>query len=214
MMKRILCFILLLTCVVGSNAQNKKIKEAMREARTPGDSNYVVLRNGERKPIKSAKLSIVTLKLKIEFADGKKETFKTGQLDCYQDDDGFYVNIPNTPAGARFIDNIFMAYRVVRGAINVYHMEYTWHKTGQMQTTSDMAIYMESATGKYEELFNDSSVVNRVAELTAKSNAAMEKIKAIRADYGKMKWAGSMSGRLTEVIQVYNKDVAEGKLQD
>jgi hypothetical protein len=107
-----------------------------------------------------------------------------------------------------------MAYRIVRGAINVYHMEYTWHGIGQMQSTSDMAIFMEANAGSYSELVNDSNVVNYVASLVSKSKPAMQSITAIRSQYGKWKGAGSMTQRLTEVIQIYNKDVAEGKLQD
>lgn len=217
-MKRIIVTILCLFFMLAADAQKKKMAEIKREAREPGDSNFVVLATGERKTIKSVKNVLTNYKVKVQFVDGTKENYAVSEIKSYQDEDAFYVYIdpfsmPLVTKDRPEKEKWEHAYRVERGKINIYHQPFRSHRIGQTESSPDMAFFMETEPGVFKQLYRDPKVLDMVAELVSKSKAATEMIEKIRNEKG-VKYGGWTVEHMAEAIQLYNKDVAAGKLKD
>jgi hypothetical protein len=209
-MRGVVIVILILLIAAFSADAQRAIKLKMLAAKEPGDSSFVVFVNGERKGLKSLKDDRVTLKIK--FSDGTEERYNYAQrkqIRGYQDDKGYYALLDCNGTSANINNALYkFGSRVEKGPIELYHVDMESWAGGQ--TVRGVAYLMVPAPGRVIELNHLKERTDSLEKYVKKSPAAMSKIQEVRRKYMEK---SVTRDKLVEVVVLYNKDAAEGKLE-
>lgn len=209
-MKFILWFILLISFTLGVNAQKKKTSEYLREAREPGDSNFVIFKNGQRKAIKSIKETDVTKKVKIVFTDGSTGKYDEEDIKCYQDESAFAKCFKVVAPGYEGWD---LGVRTERGAINLYYVRYVIVGQNGHGVQRFSTLMIETGPDVINELEADTLQLPFLRRYLKHNEATMARLNGL----GKI-WKQHPSRpdkymeEVIEYIRFYNKEAIESKL--
>jgi len=207
----------------------KELKKMSNDAKDVVSSEYVILKSGGKKDIKSIDFTNRdnSIRGKVEFADGDKMKFSSGDeiTACYTQEAtyklGSYFRDVRYPGSGFGMSRTFLgkglAIRITKGAINIYFLRfsYDYSEKGTTHYSYVMIRFFEgNDDGNLIEIKNDSIVWNKAAALVGKSGNAMKVIDDLRKSFGKIKFTGSTEGKIVEAIELYNKDAAAGKLEN
>jgi hypothetical protein len=206
----------------------KELNKLSNEAKDDVSTEFVVLKSGEKKNIKSIDFTNRdnSLRGKVEFADGSKMKLSSADeiIACYTSEatckpGSYFRDVPYPGSGfgmSRTFLGKGLATRIAKGAINIYHLRfsYDYSEKGTMHYSYVIIRFFEGNNdGNLIEIKNDSTVWNKAAALVGKSRNAMKVIDDLRKSYGKIKFTGTTEGKLLEAIELYNKDAVNGKLE-
>jgi hypothetical protein len=211
---------------LATNAQNaKKMREQYQNARDSSQGNYVIFKTdpGKKQPISGIDFpGVKSFQGKVELANGEKIKFKTGEIVECQTKDAFYKICQYIYDESDAIGGVLvgtdLAKREFRGKINIYSLSVSYSRAFSEPGKMNLAytyFYLVEANddGRLIVLKNDTAVVNKVEHLVANSVSAMEVINKIRSKYGKIKEKSFVELNLLDAVKLYNKDVAEGKIE-
>ena len=226
MKRNFIILIIILASLGGFSQTQKELNKSFWNAKDDVSSEYVVLESGEKRDIKSIDFSTEenSIKGKIEFADGSKLKLSSGReiTACYTNEAtyklcSYFTNVayPGTGFGtSRTFIGKSLATRLTKGAINVYFLKirYQYNEKGTLLFTYARVRFFEGNNdGNLIEIKNDTTYWSKAAALVGKSKNAMQAINELRKRYGKL---GSTEEKILEAIELYNKDAAEGKLEN
>jgi hypothetical protein len=206
-----LLFVLFALVSVSAIAQ-KKLNEKIKEARDEG-SNYVVMASGDKKEIKSCKFPTSRKDGKIEFSDGTTTKFKESDIQAVQTDEAYYKFLKYSFT-EYFAGTSGLATRRSKGVYNVFQLLIYYSKGFNEHGSTYLYFFEKADKPGMVQLQNDKKMVDYVDSLVSKSKLARASIDQIRKRYGLPASTGFTVNKLAETIELYNKDAAEGKLEN
>ena len=226
MKKNFIILIVMLVSLGGFSQTQKELNKSFKDAKDDVSSEYVILKSGERKDIKSIEFTTEEnlTRGKVEFVDGSKLKLSSGDeiTACYTNEAtyklcSYFTNVAYPGIGfgmSRTFIGKSLAARLTKGAINVYILKirYQYNEKGTLLFTYARVRFFEGNNdGNLIEIKNDTTYWNKAAALVGKSKNAMGVINELRKRYGKL---GSTEEKILEAIDLYNKDAAAGKLEN
>jgi hypothetical protein len=217
-MKKIIYLLLLCCCIFQLNAQSKKeIAAELLAAREPTDSIFVEFNNGHRSLIKSLKNIQETGKVKVDFADGTKETYKIEEIKAYQTEK-YYSKRINSSRITPFSIPV-LATRTLRGAISCYSAFYettvtTSGPNGGFRRDWVSCDLIEYRPGNYIVPYGDTTNFHLLRSVIADKPDHAKKFEELVSSYNYKKYKKKpweFMELVYDFFKSYNKAVAEGK---